>query len=75
MSAQCSSGMPPSFREQELIEGAQAVWASVDVLAARRLASVAVQFQCRHDYVDVSGSERTLVFGDDVRLAQLRIGL
>jgi hypothetical protein len=53
-------------REQQLIEGAQVVWASVDVLAARRLAGLPVRFERRHDRVDIAGRERTLIFGDDV---------
>jgi hypothetical protein len=44
-----------------------------DVLAARRLASVAVRFECRHDRIDVAGRERALVLGHDVRLAHVWI--
>ena len=62
-------------REQQLIEGTQAVWASVDVLAARRLAGVPVRFECRHHRVDVAGRERMLIFGDDVWFPELRVGL
>ena len=49
-----------------LVERAQAVEAPVDVLAARRLAGVALGFECRHDRVDVAGRERTLVLAHDV---------
>jgi hypothetical protein len=45
------------------------------VLGAGRLASVTVGFERRYDGLDVSGRERTLVRGDDVRLAQRRVAL
>jgi hypothetical protein len=38
----------------------------VDVLATRRLAGVAVRFECRHDRVDVAGRERALVLRYDI---------
>jgi hypothetical protein len=44
----------------------------VHALTARRLADVAVYFERRHDGVDVAGRERRLVFGHDVRLAEVR---
>ncbi len=47
----------------------------MDVLAARRLAGVAVRLEGRDDRVDVAGRERALVLGHDVRLAQRRVGL
>jgi hypothetical protein len=47
----------------------------VHVLAARGLPGVPVRFECRHDRVDVARRERPLVLADDVRLAQLRVGL
>ena len=56
----------PVVREQVLIEVAQAIEASVDVLATRRLSGVAVRFECSHDRVDVAGRERGLVLGNDV---------
>ena len=58
-----------------LVERAQAVWASVDVLPARGLPGVAAGLECRHDRLEVAGRERALVLGHDLRLAQLRVGL
>jgi hypothetical protein len=56
----------PVVREQQLVEDTQAVAASVDVPATRRLASVAVRFECRHDRIDVAGRERALVLAHDI---------
>ena len=56
-----------AVREEQLVEGAQTVRAAVDVLAARRLAHVAVGLERRDDRVDVAGRERALVLAHDVR--------
>ena len=64
-----------AVREQQLVKRAQAVATSVDVPGARRLAGVAVRFECRHDRVDIARRERTLIVAYDIWLAQLRIGL
>ena len=62
-------------REQQLVEGAQAVVASVDERRARGLAGIAVGLERRHDRIRVAGGKGARVFGDDVRLVELRVEL
>ncbi len=61
--------------ERQLVERAQAVGALVNVLAAGGLARVAIRFERSHDRLEVARRERALVVTDDVRDAQVRIGL
>ena len=49
-----------------LVEGVQAVSASVDVLATGRLAGIDVRFECRNDRVDIARRERTLVLAHGI---------
>jgi hypothetical protein len=52
--------------EQLVAERVQAVGAPVNVLTARRLAGIAVRFECADDRVDIASRQSSLVVGHNV---------
>jgi hypothetical protein len=65
---------PALVREQRLVELAETLRTSVDVVAAGRFARVPVGLSRGKNRVDVAGGESTLVLAHDVWLAQLSSG-
>ena len=47
----------------------------MEVMVTSRFAGVTVGFEGGHDRIDVASGQCVLILTDDIRLAQLRVGL
>jgi hypothetical protein len=74
VTVQCSSGMPPAVREEQLVQRDQLVAAPMDVRAAGGLAQ-RVGLEDRDGGLHVAGGKRALVVAEEVGRVEVRVWL